>query len=368
MNVKLVYSTYFAIFFLLSVAPAPGEEHHSCPDLSEHAKILKQGVELEKLNRTPSRGLPGGLMWSLTSMSDHIPRYNESVLRHQLEELQGAIPTMPLDTYHQRVAAESYARQFEEFGMYKDAVCVYERLLAGQTSEQIVDGDRAKALNESLLRVKLCQSARRDFENQHFKEAISSWDKVVDSIYKLNSDLLSKSCLLKIVLADLYRASEKQVHLPGTSAEELTFSHKVISHAETIMKNWERELECLGMAQKLDHTAWNLERSGEYGMAEKLYRQSLHIKLKNLGSDDATTLAQYANLARIYAAQGKKEEACRFYEDALSGMRKLSNPGREFATMLENYGDMLDNLKKYRRAEEIYAEARRYHERVRASN
>jgi tetratricopeptide (TPR) repeat protein len=110
-----------------------------------------------------------------------------------------------------------------------------------------------------------------------------------------------------------------------------------------------------------------LERDGQYEGAEKLYKQALLIKQKNLGPENPESIAQNSDLARVSAARGRKSQACKYYEDGLKALRKLPNPGRAYATMLESYGDMLDRMNDKTRAEKIYEEARIYHEKLSAA-
>ncbi len=174
-------------------------------------------------------------------------------------------------------------------------------------------------------------------------------------------DLFNKVSILKPILADI----NEMVKLQNKSADKVQVVElKVQARTQHFWQEWNRQLECLGMAQKLDHTAWNLEKDGQYAMSEKLYRQALSIKHKNLGLENIETVKQNADLARVTAAQGRKTEACQYYETALLKLKTMPNARETYALMLESYGDMLDQMKQKAKADKIYEEARLAHKKT----
>ncbi len=370
MNPKLLGSFYFIPLVLLSNVPsAIAEDHkHLCPDMSQHERVLNQGIQMHKEHGA------GKAFWSDPPMfpmqktaNDYSPSRQEADLRASLRWLESSINSLPLTTRKQRQTAEGHAEQFEQLGMYAPAKKLYERLLAAQQTDPKTDNYERSNAAKNLERAKLCQSARELVIVRHYSAAMDNLDKAVESIRSFDTDLLSKANLLKSVIADLNQAIKAQASSPGLSAEDVFRSQRTKARAEELSTTWKRELECLGMAQQLDRTAFSLEKDGQYAMAEKLYKQALLIKQKNLGVDHPETLAQNADFARLRAESGHKAEACKYYEDALKELRKLPNPGRTYTTMLESYGDMLDQMHDKQRAEKIYAEARNYHEKLSAA-
>lgn len=356
------------LVFALSERPVCAEEHqYSCPDMSQHEKVLNEGKQVDRLY---PKGGTGGWIGTppMFRVSDFVPYYNESSTLRQLEAMESAVLCMPLVSYDKRMAAISYARQYEEFGLYSTAKKLYERIVGGQ--KVVLDSDddlsTARAARKGLERAELSDSAKCLVTDGKYSSGIETFGSVVEKIYSCDDDLRSKANLLRPVLRDIDRAIDAQSKVRGLTAEDVMNSQKIKARAKEISSQWKRELECLDMAEQLNRTAFRLEQHGEYEVAEKLYRQSLSIKEKNLGSADPATLIQTTELARLYAAQGRKEDACKYFDRALNAMRKLNNPPSEFATILENYGDILDRLHEPEQAEKIYAEARAFHEKVRA--
>lgn len=360
---------WFLVVLLWNGAAARADEsHHSCPDMSQHEKILNEGRQVEK--QYP-RGGPDRLhSLPLYPISDYIPTCDESWMLRQLQAMESVTFSMPVVSYDKKIAAISYARQYEEYGLYSTAKKLYERILSGQKVVQESDDDLSQncIARKGLERARLSDSAKCLINDHKYAGGIEIFGQVLEKINSGDEDLRIKQNLLSPVLKDINKAVEAQSMVRGLSTEDVISAQKVKERAKDFSIRWKKELECLDMAEKLNRTAFRLEQNGEYKVAEKLYRQSLSIKEKNLGLADSATIVQTTNLARLYAAQGRKREACRIYDEALSAMRKLPNPGSELATMLENYGDMLDQMHQPERAEKIYAEARAYHEKLRNSN
>ncbi len=366
MNVKLLSGFRFIILALVSSVPSAlaEEQMHSCPDMSEHERVLNEGINVHKQHAVPNLH-----SWPLdripySIVNDYTPSRREYDLRNSLRWLEGSIESLPLNSLSHRQTAEGYAEQFEELGMYAPAQKLYERLVAAKQADKEVDQYELIRSTKSLERVKLCQSAHELRIKRNHSAAIEDLGKVVENISTSDMSLPTKASLLKKVKADINQTVEEQGTRSGLTAEEVINSQKTKARAEELSTNWKRELECLGMAQKLDRTAWSLERDGQLPMAEKLYKQALQIKQKNLGFDDPETLAQNADLARLSAASGHKAEACKYYEEALKALRKPPNQGRTYASMLESYGDLLDRMHEKTRAEKIYEEARNYYEKT----
>jgi tetratricopeptide (TPR) repeat protein len=135
----------------------------------------------------------------------------------------------------------------------------------------------------------------------------------------------------------------------------------ILTKAQRMNDDCRRSIACLSMAVQLDETASKLESQGSYSMAEKLYRQCLEIKEKNLGKTAPETLAVYGDLARLCADQKQYPQAESLYDQALNGFRKLPVPGVEYGRVLESYADMLAQLKQTSKADKLYAEARAHY-------
>ncbi len=139
-------------------------------------------------------------------------------------------------------------------------------------------------------------------------------------------------------------------------------SRALVSHASELIKFYKDHVDrhqCLAMADKLNHTAFTLERNSDYAMAQKLYQQALEIKRLNLIDGDPETADQILDVARMAADQKHYFEAQSLYEHALNILRKSPHTDRsETVRALENYGQMLNQIKQEAKADRIYGEAR----------
>jgi tetratricopeptide (TPR) repeat protein len=156
------------------------------------------------------------------------------------------------------------------------------------------------------------------------------------------------------------------------SANQVSIAQPVVVRAHSLSERYRKRIEkheCIEMANRLDKTGSRLEDQAQYAEAEKMYRESLAIKQKNLDQDDPDLTFALDNMARICADQKRYVDAQRFYEQELVRYRK--NPrqqDREYAAMLERYGDMLAHAKQTARADQIYAEARAFYNKTVARN
>jgi tetratricopeptide (TPR) repeat protein len=155
--------------------------------------------------------------------------------------------------------------------------------------------------------------------------------------------------------------------LPKQSANQFPEAQIVMAKANNLCELYRRRIqkhECLQIADTLDKTGDTLEHQGQYSQAEKMYRESLAIKERNLDQGDPVITSALDNVARICAEQKRYTDAQNFYEQEL--LRYKKNPSqqdREYAAMLERYGDMLAHAKQTARADQIYAEARAFYRR-----
>lgn len=369
MNAKLLGALCLSQLFCQGFLAASAEvQKHLCPDMSQHERVLREGKQVE---RTIHSGRGSFYDYPLFLMprqviSDYTPSKREYDLRASIGWLDDKVSTLPLNTSSQRQAAESYARQFEELGMYPNAALLYKRLLDVPKYLSENDSRRDSHLRGDYERALLCKEAQDLLVfKKDYTSALTKADSVVENISSSEMDTLSKSYLLNRVLKSVIdKAVQFAAADSGATGDSVTKYRRVKSHAEELLTTWKKESECLGMAQELDKTALELECGGKYDMAEKLYKQALQIRRKNLGDSNPETLAQNADLARISVARGEKEQARAYFEDALKELRKHPNPGRTYSYMLESYGDMLDKLNDKAEAEMIYEEARNANKRL----
>ncbi len=369
MNEKLLSRLYFiSLVFFASAPLVLADEHkHLCPDMSEHEQVLNEGMKMHKQYGLPPRSsfgrrelysVPSSQPRQFRYVDDSTPSQREQASREYWSLREKAVDSRRLDTLTERLSAEKEALEFEEIGRFTPAKKLYERLLSIQKAKSDSHEIDLNKTIKNLERANLCEFSYKNFAIKQYSVALDSLDKVIDNIRASSFDMYTKSVLMTQLMNNFKLAALSKDSSSGLSSEDTRRAEKLNTQVEEQILAWKREMECLGMAQKLDRTAWKLELSGQYEMAEKLYKQALLIKHKNLGAESLETLAQNGDLARVCVALGRKREACRYYEDALKALRNHPNPGRTFVTMLENYGDMLDRLHEKSKSERIYEEAR----------
>lgn len=372
MNRKLLCVLCLTQLLTFIPSSAIADDHkHFCPDMSAHERVLNEGQTLHERSRlVPINMFPRELRDSspstMGSRFDNTPSGGTTPKVVLLTWRTFQAKHLPVDDPSDRQKATEFAQQSEEFGMYAPAITLYERLLAngrGTLTGQL----SLKNLQHSLERAKLCKLAEECYEKKQYAEEMSLMDKAVKNIVNSELDLYSKVSLLKTILNDINEAQKIQAIAANKASkpeEKLQLERqqkvglKIQTEAQNTWHEWNRQLECLGMAQKLDRTAFNLEVDGQYSMAEKLYRQALSIKAKNLGLNNVETIKQNADLARIAAAKGNKDLACKYYEEALLKLKTTPKAESAYASTLESYGDMLEQFNYKAKANKIYEEAR----------
>lgn len=391
MNTKLLGALRFVSLLVYSASAAlAGERQHLCPDMHEHEQVLNQGLKVYDTVK-PARGfIPRDFGFPSEKASSRWGYWRYDALPSKIEPTKANLVHMrriqakwlPLDNYSQCSEALRFAEESEELGMYDPAVFLYKRLLEQQKANRRLERLETR-IKDGLERAMDCQSAEELLSKEQFSEAVIRLDSVVNRLSSSDIDLIAKVNILKPVLADIDEAITRdklrtnKAAANASSSPQNSLSHpvennqrpseKVQANAQQLWTEWNRQLECLGMAQKLDRTAFNLEKRGQFEMAEKLYRQALSIKVKNLGLDNIETIKQNADLARTSAAQGRKTQACKYYEDALAKLKKTPQAEAAYASMLESYGDMLEQMKDKSKANKIYEEARAANQKLASS-
>ncbi|HEY9713150.1 MAG TPA: tetratricopeptide repeat protein [Chroococcales cyanobacterium] len=118
--------------------------------------------------------------------------------------------------------------------------------------------------------------------------------------------------------------------------------------------------ECLDVSQSLTETGCKLESQDSYALAEKMYREALAIKEKNLTPDDPYIATELCNVARVCGDRGAIDRAVPLYERALAIYRKNLRENRaEMINALTSYAESLERAHRKAAAELKYAEARK---------
>ncbi|MBX9951010.1 MAG: tetratricopeptide repeat protein [Candidatus Obscuribacterales bacterium] len=388
MNTKLLASLVFIELFSQSASAALAEKHkHYCPDMSEHERVLNEGIQLHKISKPagvigvgrfsfPEQARDtGSSKWRNDSLPSHIQATKENLTHWRRIQSKH----LPLYTYSQAVEAVKFAEQSEELGMYDPAVLLYRRILEEQKINPLLQTLEVRQLERGLERALDCQDAEDLKRKGQDSQAIEKLGKAVESLSSSSLDLCTRVNILKPILTEIDEVMDKEItsavnHSSTKSASQANTNIQTPKNAKSTntvrasalkyWTEWNRQIECLGMAQKLDRAAFNLEKVGQYSMAERLYRQALSIKVKNLGVEDTETIKQSADLGRVAAAQGHKSEARKYFEEALAKLRNNPHTKDMYASMLESYGDALSKMDYGAEANRIYEEARTINEEL----
>jgi CHAT domain-containing protein len=117
--------------------------------------------------------------------------------------------------------------------------------------------------------------------------------------------------------------------------------------------------DALPVAELTNNLARLYNEQGRYSDAEKLYKRALAIKEKVLDSNDPQVAALLNNIAQLYVSQGKYAEAEALFSRALKIYEKT--PGdqydRDLAAMLGNMGGLSAALGRYEAARQLFNRA-----------
>jgi tetratricopeptide (TPR) repeat protein len=206
-----------------------------------------------------------------------------------------------------------------------------------------------------------CTDPSRDLQSAvmfaHFLERKGEYDKSAEVYSKLIAKIDGQKYEISKDVTD------KVITAMSLSRPDAARTYKLLIEKAQSILTWQqdraRRFECLKTADELDQTASRLLSQSELEMAEKLYKRSLEIKIKNLDPDDPEIATAYFQLARVADEKMQFDIAIADYEQALSIYRK--NPKgdpRQQALVLENFAGMLDRLNRRTEAENVYAQAR----------
>ena len=219
---------------------------------------------------------------------------------------------------------------------------------------RFIDRNYVLGINDSLMPYLISTIRKSPDPRWTFDKVLTDVDEAKDLGLKTRSEFVQFATNDRLLLKALKEEQHRSFH------ESVAQNTDVVLRAHTLDHNYKMALECLHMADELDRTAFDLETEQTYEMAMRLYKESLEIKTKNLGTINTDTIQQYGDIARVYASEHKYKQAEETYEQALALFRKLRGPREGYVTMLENYGDMLNQTNQKQKATEILNEANRY--------
>ena len=114
----------------------------------------------------------------------------------------------------------------------------------------------------------------------------------------------------------------------------------------------------LDVAGSLNRVGTALQKRGQYGKAEPLFKRALALRKRLLGNEHPDVATSLNNLALLYNNQGRYGEAEPLHQDALA-MRKrlLGNEHPSVARSLKNLAMLYYNQGRYGEAEPLYQDA-----------
>jgi len=108
----------------------------------------------------------------------------------------------------------------------------------------------------------------------------------------------------------------------------------------------------------LHQLASAIRPQGRYDEAEKLFRQSLEIKRRVLGTQHKSVAITLNNLADLYSDQGRYDQSEKLYRQALAIKRKIYPADHpSLATGFSNLASVLSDQGRYAEAEPLYRHA-----------
>ncbi len=336
-------------------------EGASCSDLSEHQSVLNEGQSFIR----GSDG--GGILIRGESSFDYIPSDRVFYSPEQGERmfLSNVLSNEQIDKLRTATAsdinsAEWYARISERAGRYDNARRIYQRILTAERSNPIAKKCARTQTLKDLERISLAQTAQTLAARFQYTEAAATYKKLIESIDANDYlDVRTKFQLLKKIFGLMTTTFENTPM--GWVLSNFPEPKKVVAQAASQLDGYRKSLQCLDLADQLNAVGWKLEQQGIYPKAEKMYREALMIRTKNLGENDPETIAEYGELAHLQAEQKHYPQALALYEQSLTDYRKLPAPGSTYGAMLQSYGDLLSQLKQQKKADAVYEEARAYY-------
>ncbi len=335
-----------------------------CSDLSEHEAVLKEGQGFVQPGnrdhwdaRSPFFGVAetrGSALWGERVYSYEL---GELVLLSNLWSDE-KIDALRISSASDISSAEWHARICELADHHTSARNIYSKVLTAKRSQKAPIGALKQTLKD-IERVDL------NLKIKGLTYTLSLYQ--VPVVFNSLTDCISENEYLDVrtkyqLLRSAFQSSASHFALPQLPAMKIA-----LVRANSQLISYEKSLQCLDLADQLNAVGFKLEQQGLYPKAEKMYKEALKIRIKNLGSDDSVTLAEYGELARLQAAQKNYVEAIALYESSLANFRKLSVPGAEYGAMLQSYGDLLAQLKRTSKSNAIYDEARQYYSKSQAN-
>ncbi len=116
-------------------------------------------------------------------------------------------------------------------------------------------------------------------------------------------------------------------------------------------------------ATRLNESAVELARKGEFAQALDIHRKILQLRLARLGPDSPFVAQSLNNIGYVYHMQGNFTEAVKYYQQALDLWQKSYGPNSlALSTSYNNLGYVAQQEGNYERAIEFYQRALKLHE------
>jgi tetratricopeptide (TPR) repeat protein len=133
------------------------------------------------------------------------------------------------------------------------------------------------------------------------------------------------------------------------------------SEAETLRKEliaFIKDKNQQKYAEQLNNLALVYYAQGKYDEAIKLYQEALEIAKKTIGTEHSEYATRLHNLAYVYYIQGKYQETIKLYQEVLEIDKKtIGTEHPDYAKCLNNFASVYQAQGKYDKAIKLYQEA-----------
>ena len=181
--------------------------------------------------------------------------------------------------------------------------------------------------------------------------ALSNWAR----LHRQGGQFARADSLLQRALDGL-RRNDRRDPLVGQTLDQLAALHRAQNHFVQA-----DSLAAMALGFKLRAQGYEHFLQQRYNQAETFYQRALKTQRRTLGAGHIALAATYLELAQLHQARSRRHQAEAFYRKALGLLQR--HPSHEPATLLEaldNYANLLHQIKRPEQAARIEEKARRH--------
>ena len=161
----------------------------------------------------------------------------------------------------------------------------------------------------------------------------------------------------------MHEETRERPDIPNTSQSVHTFSRRLatqdtLAQSGPVPNQGGAETDGQNQLESKTNLARQLRHEDKFADAERLYREILERREKELGADHVDTLATVNDLAEVLLEQDKLAEAETFFRRALEGHEKVHTPDHPATlNLVDKFAKVLHLQHKYTDAELVYLRA-----------